>query len=176
MNSATSKTILTIMNILFWIVFIGLCIETGAILFNYLFSLFINENATFKLYKTLNLNKLFNKDIIQYHIITLSYITISGLKAYIAYKVVKLFTILKLEKPFTAETTKFVFDISYWTLTAGIFAIFAKANAKWVSKSIQEIPIDYNGNEIVFFAGLIYIIAIIMQKGTEIQEENDLTV
>ena len=176
MKSTTTKTVLTIMNVLFWIVFIGLCIETGALLFNYLFSLFVNENATFKLYKTLNLNELYNRDIYQYHIIMLSYIIISGLKSYVAYKVIKLFTLLKLEHPFTNETTKFVFDISYWTLVIGIFAIVSKSNAKWVSKSIQEIPIDFNGNEILFFAGLIYIIAVIMQRGTEIQEENDLTV
>lgn len=176
MNSTTSKTVLSIMNVLFWIVFIGLCIETGALLFNYLFSLFINENATFKLYKTLNLNELYTKDIYQYHIIMTSYIIMSGLKAFVAYKVVKLFMLLKLEQPFTAQTTKFVFDISYWTLIIGIFGIVAKSNARWVSKSIQEIPIDFNGNEILFFAGLIYLIAVIMQRGTEIQDENDLTV
>lgn len=176
MNPSTTKTILTIMNVLFWIVFIGLCIETGALLFNYFYSLFINENATFKLYKDLNFHELFNKDIYQYHIIMSTYIISSGLKAFVAYKVVKLFTILKLENPFTPETTKFVFDISYWVLIIGIFGIFAKSNAKWVSKSIQEIPIDFNGNELLFFAGLIYIIAVIMQKGTEIQNENDLTV
>ena len=176
MKTTNSKTILTIMNVLFWIAFIGLCIETGAIAFNYFFSLFINENATYNLYKTLNLNELYNKDILHYHITMLSYIIISGLKAFIAYKCVKLFKVFKLDKPFTTETTKFVFEICYWTLIAGIFAIFARAHAKWVSKIIQDIPIEYNGNEIIFFSGLLYLIAAIMQKGTQIQEENDLTV
>ena len=176
MNSKSSKTILTIMNVLFWIVFIGLCIETGALLFGYILSLFIDESSTFTLYKLIDLNKLYSKDIVQFHIVMTSYIIISGLKTFISYKVIKLFTILKLEHPFTAETTKFVFDISYWTILTGIFVAIANSNIIWVTKHIQEVEISSNANEIIFFAGLIYIIAVIMQRGTEIQDENDLTV
>lgn len=176
MNTTTSKTILTIMNVLFWIVFIGLCVETGTVLFSYLASLFISETSTFKLYKPIDLNDLFKKDIVQYHIVMTSYVIMSGLKAFIGYKVVKLFSILKLEKPFTPETTKFVFEISSWIFVTGIFGAVANSNVRWVNKSIQEINIEWNASEILFFAGLIYIIAVIMQRGTEIQDENDLTV
>ncbi|BCY28614.1 DUF2975 domain-containing protein [Flavobacterium okayamense] len=176
MNLKSSKTILTIMNVLFWIVFIGLLVETGTLLFSYVASLFISETATFKLYKAIDLSELQNKDVIQYHIIMISYIIMSGLKAFIAYKVVKLFGILKLEKPFTQETTKFVFDISSWVFVTGIFGAIINSNVRWVSKTIQEINIEWNVSEILFFAGLIYIIAVIMQRGTEIQDENDLTV
>ena len=105
-----------------------------------------------------------------------SYIIMSFLKTFIAYKVVKLFTILKFEKPFTPETTKFVFEISTWVFITGIFGAVANSNFRWVSKTIQELNVEWNANEIIFFAGLIYIIAVIMQKGTEIQDENDLTV
>lgn len=176
MNSKSSKTILTIMNVLFWIVFIGLCVEIGILLSSYVASFFIDETATFKLYKPIDLSDLLAKDNIQYHIIMTSYIIMSGLKAFIAYKVVKLFSILKLEKPFTTETTKFVFDISSWVFITGIFGAIINSNVRWVSKTIQEINIEWNASEILFFAGLIYIIAVIMQRGTEIQDENDLTV
>lgn len=176
MNLKSSKTILTIMNVLFWIVFIGLCVKTGILLSSYLVSLFTTETATFRLYKPLDLNELFLKDIIQYHIIMISFIIMNGLKTYIAYKVVKLFTILKFEQPFTSETTKFVFEISCWVFVTGIFGAVVNSNIRWVSKRIQEINLEWNVNEILFFAGLIYIIAVIMQRGTEIQDENDLTV
>lgn len=176
MNTKSSKTILTIMNVLFWIVFIALCIETGVLLCSYLVSLFITETANFKLYKPIDLNEILTKDIVQYHIIMISYIIMNFLKTFIAYKVVKLFTILKFEKPFTPETTKFVFDISLWIFITGIFGAVANSNFKWISKTIQKLSIEWNANEIIFFAGLIYIIAVIMQKGTEIQDENDLTV
>src|SRR5690606_5378188 len=100
----------------------------------------------------------------------------SGLKTFIAYKVVKLFSVLKFDQPFTIETTNFVFEISCWVLITGIFGAVINSNVRWVSKQIQEINFDWNVNEILFFAGLIYIIALIMQRGTEIQDENDLTV
>ena len=176
MNSTTSKTVLSIMNVLFWIVFIGLCIETGALLFNYLFSIFINEKATYNLYKSLDLHQLFIEDKWQYHIVMTTYIIMSGLKAFIAYKVVKLFSILKLDQPFTSKTTKFVFDISYWSFITGVFAIFANSNAKWATKNILNVNLSWTGTELLFFAGLIYPIAVIMHRGTEIQNEHDLTV
>lgn len=176
MNVKSSKTILTIMNVLFWIVFIGLCVETGVLLCSYLASLFFTETATFKLYKPIDLKEILTKDVVQYHIIMASYIIMSFLKTFIAYKVVKLFTILKFEKPFTPETTKFVFEISAWVFITGIFGAVANSNFRWVSKTFQELNVEWNANEIIFFAGLIYIIAVIMQKGTEIQDENDLTV
>lgn len=176
MNTKPSKTILTIMNVLFWIVFIGLCVETGIFLCSYFASLFIAETETFKLYKPIDLRLLFTKDIVQYHIVMISFILMNGFKTFIAYKVVKLFTVLKFEQPFTTETTKFVFEISCWVFVTGIFGAVMNANVHWVSKRIQEINFDWNVNEILFFAGLIYIIAVIMQRGTEIQDENDLTV
>lgn len=175
MNLNYSKTILTIMNVLFWIVFIGLCIETGALLVNYLYSVFINPETTYKLYNKLDLHKLFQKDIVGYHIVMISKLIVSGLKTFIAYKVVKLFMILKLENPFTLQTTKFVKEISYWVFIYAIFPIFV--NSGYIDQlNIPKTKIEWNINETLFFAGLIYIIAVIMQRGTEIQDENDLTV
>lgn len=176
MNSTTTKIIVSIMNVLFWIIFIGLCIESGAIIVNYFYSVFINPEATYNLYNKLDLSLLYKKDILRYHIIMSSYVILSFLKAFIAYRVVKLFTFLKFDKPFNSKSTKYIFDISYFTLTAGIFSAVAKSQATFASHKIQNVPIEWNTEEMLFFAGLIYIIAVIMQRGTEIQDENDLTV
>ena len=176
MNIQKTKTILAIMNIIFWLIFIGLCIETGAILVNYFYSHFISSVATHNLYKKLDLSILYKKDILRYHIIMFCYLVLSFLKAFIAFKVVKLFTLLKFDKPFNSKSTKYIFDISYFTFAAGIFSSVAKSQANFVSNKIQNVAIEWNTEELLFFAGLIYIIAVIMQRGTEIQEENDLTV
>lgn len=176
MNSTTTKTIVSIMNVLFWIIFIGLCIESGALLVNYLYSVFINPETTYKLYNKLDLSILYKKDILRYHVIMSCYLVFSILKAFIAYRVVKLFSFLKFDSPFNSITTKSIFDISYFTFTAGIFSTVAKSQANFVSHKIQNVPIEWNTEEMLFFAGLIYIIAVIMQKGTELQNENDLTV
>lgn len=176
MNKQTTKTVVTIMNVLFWIIFVGLCIESGAILVNYIYSIFINEKATYNLYNKLDLSILFKKDILRYHIIMSCYFILSFLKAFIAYRVVKLFTFLKFDKPFSSKSTKYIFDISYMSFTTGIFSAVAQSQAKFVSHKIQNVPIEWNTEEILFFSGVIFIIAVIMQRGTELQEENDLTV
>lgn len=46
------KTLLGITNILSWIIFIGLCIQTGALLFSYCVSMFIHSEAA----KNINLD------------------------------------------------------------------------------------------------------------------------
>ncbi len=44
MTSQTSS-ILKTMNVILWIIFIGLCIKTGALLFSFFVSLFINAEG-----------------------------------------------------------------------------------------------------------------------------------
>mgnify|MGYP006219362399 CR=1 FL=1 len=58
---------------------------------------------------------------------------------------------IKFEKPFTPETTKFVFEISTWVFITGIFGAVANSNFRWVSKTIQELNVEWNANEIIFF-------------------------
>jgi hypothetical protein len=81
----TNLTILRVMNILFWLAFIGLCIKTGAILISFAVSLFINSEGAKDLYLGLNLFDLYSYNKL-YYISTVSLIAaITGLKAFVAY-------------------------------------------------------------------------------------------
>ena len=174
--TTTNSAVLKVMNVLFWIAFIGLCIKTGAILVSFMVSLFVNDAGARDLYLGLSLFDLyaFSKP---YYIATVSLlIALTGLKAFIAYLVVKFFLKFKLSKPFSKELTDMFLRISYVALGTGVLAIIAEGFCKWISKKGIAIPIDWSGNEILFFAGVIYLLALVFEKGADLQTENDLTV
>jgi len=168
--------ILKTMNVIFWVIFIGLCIKTGAILYSYFVSMVINPIASENLYSGLNLAGLYNFSIVIYSIIVLMLIVLTGLKAYIGYWVVRIFMEMKIEKPFSEGINKIITRISQIALLAGLLAIVAEAFSEWLMDNELTIPINWAYGEILFFAGVIYLIALVFRKGIELQSENDLTV
>jgi hypothetical protein len=174
--TTTNSIVLKVMNVLFWIAFIGLCIKTGAILISFSVSLFVNAAGAKDLYMGLNLSDLYSSSKPSYIITALLLITLTGLKAFIAYLIVSFFLSFNLAKPFNKELTAIFLRISYFSLGTGVLAILAEGFSKWIFKKGIAIPIDWSGNEILFFAGVIYLLALVYKKGTELQAENDLTV
>jgi hypothetical protein len=67
-----------------WLIFAGYCVQTGALLFNYIFSLF-KPVATHNLHLGLDLSDLFTKSRVLYTLIFAVIITISALKAYLLF-------------------------------------------------------------------------------------------
>ena len=168
--------ILHTMNVIFWIIFIGLCIKTGSILYSYIVSMAINPIAAQNLNSGLNLSQLYNYDIAHYHLVVWMLIVLTGLKAFIGYWVVKIFLEMKIEKPFSEGVQKIISRISQIALWAGLLAVVAQAYTDWLMKKDVAIPIDWASGETLFFAGVIYIIAQVFSKGIELQSENELTV
>jgi len=168
--------ILKAMNVIFWVIFIGLCIKTGSILYSYFVSMAINPIAAQNLYMGLNLSGLQAYGIEHYSIIVIMLIVLTGLKAYIGYWVVKISMEMKMEKPFSEGVSRIISIISQIALITGILAIIAEAYSKWLMKQNLDIPIDWAYGEILFFAGVIFILAQVFKKGIELQSENDLTV
>lgn len=175
--STNSNSVVKIMNVVFWIVFIGLCIKTGAIITSFCVSLFVNAQGAGDLYMGLDLSELYAFS--QYHYIgTVSLlIALYGIKAFIAYLVVKIFMKFNFSSPFNHEVTDLISRISHWALEAGVLAIIASGYTKWLTNHQGiSVPIDWAGEEILFFAGVLYIISLVFKKGTELQTENELTV
>ncbi len=175
--TTTSTSVLKIMNVVFWIVFIGLCIKTGAIIISFCVSLFVNEQGASDLYLGLNLSELFAYS--EYHYISTVSLLIAlyVMKAYIAYLVVKIFMKFNFYNPFSIEVTSLITRISHFALNAGVLSLIAGGYAKWlINHQGVSVPIDWAGEEILFFAGVLYIVSLVFKKGTELQTENDLTV
>lgn len=175
MTTTTSFTLKT-MNIIFWVIFIGLCIKTGAILISFFVSLFVSPEGAKDLYLGLNFFDLFIYSKLHYVFIVSFMILLTGLKAYIAYLVVKIFLKFNFSNPFNARVISLISKIGYVALGTGILAILASAYSGWLIEKGIPISLEWGGAEILFFAGVIYIIAQVFKKGTALQTENDLTV
>lgn len=174
----TTKTsfILKPTNVIFWIIFIGLCIKTGAILISFFVSLFINPDGAKNLHLGLNLFDLYTFDIWHYVFVVSLIILLTGLKAYIAYLVVKIFLKFNFSNPFNVNVTSLISKISHVALWTGILAIIANGYSEWLIKKGISISQNWGSGEFLFLAGIIFIIAQVFKKGIEIKTENELTV
>ena len=163
-------------HVLFWIVFIGLGIETGALLTSFVATLIKGPDVIQYMYKDLNLSELQASNLVFYVNMASSMVLLSGLKAYMAYLVILILMSLKLEKPFDPSVVRRVVRISHVAMGAGFLAIFMTGYSKWLVGRGYAIPHQWDGGEFLFLAGIIYIIANVLQKGVELQQENELTV
>ncbi len=87
-----------VMNIIFWIIFIGLCIKTGAILISFLVSVFVNPEAAKDLYLGLDFFEVYNIDLNHYVNVLSFIVVLTGMKAYIAYLAIRLFSKFDLNR------------------------------------------------------------------------------
>lgn len=176
MKTKTNQ-IFTFVHVVFWIIFVGLCIKAGALLTTSGISLFLHAQAAQDLYMGLNLNPLYEFSIWHYAGFVSVLIAVACLKAYIAYLVLLIFKRLDLNNPFQKVITKLISDISYVALGTGMLAIMAEGYGKWLVKRGVALPqLDWSGGEFLFLAGVIFIIALVFQKGVELQTETELTI
>lgn len=177
--SKRNNIVFTAMHIVVWIIFVGLCIEAGALLVNFAFSLFKPEVVK-NLYEKLDLSEMYEYSQLMYFGMYSFLLVISILKAYLFYMVIRLLLKLDLLKPFNSYVATQVTQISYFTLSIGLISYIARE----VTRNLQHhgVGIDKlsgywaDGQAWILMAAVVYIIAIIIARGVEIQNENDLTV
>ena len=162
-----------------WVIFVGLCIEAGGLIVNFVFSIYKPEFVP-NLYQKLDLSELYNSSIWVFFGIYSFILFISILKAHLFYVVIRLLSKLNLSKPFSSFVSEQITQISYYTFSIGILSYIARQTAK--SLQHHGFAID-NLNEFwadsqafILMAAIIYVIATIFKKRVEIQNENDLTV
>jgi len=163
-------------HVLFWIVFVGLCIETGALLTTFVATLIKGPDVVRFMYQDISLPGLQAGNLLFYVNMASSMVLLSGLKAYMAYQVILILLSLKLEKPFDPSVVRRVVRISHVAMSAGFLAIMMSGYSKWLVGRGYAIPHHWDGGEFLFLAGIIYIIAQVLEKGVELQQENELTV
>jgi hypothetical protein len=175
----TDNFVFKALYVIAWVIFIGLSIEAGALIFNFIFSLYKPE-ALHNLYNKLDLSEMYNRSKGAFYGMYSFVMTIAILKAHLFYLLIKLLSKLDLSKPFSRLVSKQIMDISYYTFSIGIISYMARLSAKNLLKrdfeisSLNEFWAD--SQAFILMAAVIYVIAIIFKKGIEIQEENDLTV
>jgi len=174
-----SNYVFTFLSILAWIIFVGLCVEAGALIVNFVFSLFKPEFVQ-NLYQKLDLSEMYTISKWDFFNMYIFILAISLLKAYLFYIVVRLIDKLDLQKPFNSFVSKQITHISYFTLSIGLLSSLAQHTSTNLLR--QGFKIDRldqfwaDSEAFILMSAIIYIIASIIKRGVEIQNENDLTV
>lgn len=167
------------LSIVAWIIFVGLGIEAGGLIVNFVFSLYKPEFIQ-NLYQKLDLSEMYNLNKWAFFSMYTFILVISILKAYLFYKVIILIHTLDLSKPFNSFVSKQITQISYFTLSIGLLSFIARETAEnllhrgFEIDQLNQFWVD--SQAFILMAAIVYVIAAIFKKGIEIQNENDLTV
>lgn len=176
---------LKVLQIISWIIFIALCVETGGLIVITCIALFYQPNSIAKFWGGINFQELYQYN--QSHFVTIAVllIIVNTLKAILFYLIVSLFhkKQLNLDNPFNQKLGKYLFNFSYTAFGIGLFSYWGNNFSNWLQligkgqlfKNLQGIRFD--GADVWLFMGVILIIfALIFKRGIELQSENELTV
>jgi hypothetical protein len=162
-----------------WVIFVGLCIEAGGLLVNFIFSLYKPE-FVHNLYQKLDLSEMYERSKLAFYTMYSFILVISILKAVLFYVVIRLVSKINLTKPFNSFVSRQISLMSYYTFSIGILSYIARETSKdlqhrgYVMDSLNQFWSD--SQAFILMAAVIYVIATIFSRGVEIQNENDLTV
>lgn len=162
-----------------WLLFAGYCVQTGSLLFNFIYSLF-KPIATHNLHLGLDLSQIFTQSKTLYTLVFAFIIAISALKAYLLFMAIRLFKTLNLAKPFSEAVEGNISKITYFTFFIGIVSYLSQElGKKLVSKGYAIGLADRywnDGGAYIVMSAILFLIVLIFRKGIELQNENDLTV
>jgi hypothetical protein len=170
-----TEQILTVLNILAWVAFVGFLIEAGAILFSYGVSLFNPEGAK-NLYNGLDLHRLMKFNFWHYTLSVSFRVAILIMKSMVWLLVIKTLSAVSLTDPFKMEIAQKLESIAYMLFATWVVGMTSAGHMAWLQEISGETHGEYVSGEFIFWAGLVYIISQVFKRGVEIQSENELTV
>jgi hypothetical protein len=177
--SKTNNFVFTALKIVSWVIFVGLCIEAGGLIVNFIFSQYKPEFVQ-NLYQKLDLSEMYERSKWAFFSMYSFILVIAILKTVLFYVVIRLVSKINLNKPFSSYVSRQIYLMSYYTFSIGILSYFARETAKnlqhrgYVIDSLNQFWAD--SQAFILMAAVIYVIATIFSRGVEIQNENDLTV
>lgn len=167
------------LQVIAWIIFIGLCIEAGALIVNFVFSLY-NPIVVKNLYQKLDMSGIYNKSQPAFFMVYGFLMFIAVLKAVLFYLVIQITFKLNLNSPFSHYVVNKVTWISYCTLCIGLVSYIASKVVEALAQKGFELNnlsgFMTDGKAFILMSAVVYVIAVIFKRGVELQTENDLTV
>jgi hypothetical protein len=174
-----SNVVLKILNIISWVVFIGLCIKAGALLTSYIISMNTDISPSL-LYEKLDLSALKNHDVVAYSILFLSIVAVIVNQAMIFYTVILIFKKINMMTPFHEIIGNLIKKMAGYALVTGIFSIVTLAFAEvYIAKGfVFSNLMQYisQGDSFLFFAGILYFISLLFEKGISLQKESEFII
>jgi hypothetical protein len=179
----TTKQLLKVLHVVSWIIFIGLCVNAGGIIFNAFFALVVNPIAAKNFWQELDLSGLLDFDKGYFITVTLLMSIVAIMKAILFYLIVNILhnKKLNLAQPFNIEMKRFISNMSYLSLGIGLFSYWGANYTQWLITQGVIMPDIQNlilaGADVWMFMGIVLlVIAQVFKRGIEIQLENDLTI
>lgn len=177
--SKTNNFVFWSLYIVAWLIFVGLSIEAGGLIVNFIFSLY-NPDLVHNLYQKLDLSAMYQQSKWAFYGMYSFILFIAILKAVMFYMVIRLMHNMDLKKPFSTFVAKQIMLVSYFTLGIGLLSYIARQLAENLTH--HDIVTDHlnqfweDSQAFILMGAVIYIIATIFKKGVDLQNENDLTV
>jgi hypothetical protein len=180
----TTQRILNVLQVLSWIIFLGLCVEAGSIIFHVIYTYAYNPaNDTYPFWKGTDLWGLYNYGFTHFVAMVSLVVIVIVFKALMFYLIVKLFTErqLNMAQPFNRGLRQFLLRTAYLSTAIGLCTHFGYKYYTWLSEQNIALPnvaaMHLTGGDVwLFMAVILFVIVQIITRGVEIQTENDLTV
>jgi hypothetical protein len=176
MKSRTIK-ILVVLRVLAWMAMIGYAINLGSQVICLAVSM-VNPEATIKIPGVgQNLFNLLHYSFKYYWYAMFFVLAYSAMLVYFWNLVISLFSKLSLSNPFTLEVSGKLEKLAYWLIAIWVVSGIGKIYIAWLSGIMKEqLNVLQDTNDLLFTAGIIYLISQIFRRGIEIQEENQQTI
>lgn len=168
--------VLSVLRVFAWIFFIGMCIETGALVTSFLVRMFSGSDAAMTLYPGTDLSQLYGISKWHYIAMVSLIVFLSGLKAYLFFLVVKIISRVNIAQPFSENNSGLISKMSGIALQIGVTSLITDGYAKWLMKNKTHFTYEGGDTEFLFLAGILFVIAQIFKRGVELQAENELTI
>ena len=168
--------VLEILRVVAWILFIGLCINTGAMLTSFLVRMFAGSESTAYMFSGVDLSQLYAVNKWYFIIMASLIVLLSGLKAYLFFQVIKIISKVNIAHPFTEYVGDHISKMSSIALQIGITALLTNGFANWLVENQSQFTYEGGETEFLFLAGILFVIAQIFKRGVELQSENELII
>ena len=167
------------MEVVAWVIFVGLCIEAGALLVNFVISFYKPELIS-RLYQKLDLQGVYLQSKWAYYCTYSAILALAFLKAYLFYVIVMLMSKLDLNNPFSTFVANKISIMSHLVLSIGITSYVTQQSIERLLETNYD-ESKMNGffvdpDSFIMVAAILYVISVIFKRGIELQNENDLTV
>ncbi|TAJ56155.1 MAG: DUF2975 domain-containing protein [Chitinophagaceae bacterium] len=167
------------LHIIAWLIFVGLSIEAGGLIVNFIFSV-VKPEFVGNLYQKLDLSKMYQQNQWAFFGMYGFLLSVSILKARLFYALIQLLMKLDLSKPFSSYIANKIKSIAYYTFSIGIISLIAREVAEsllhygYETDKLNQFWED--GQAFILMSAVVYVISQIFKRGVEIQNENDFTV
>jgi hypothetical protein len=179
----TTKQILGVLYVVSWIIFVGLCVETGGFMFNAIFTFRLGVAGAKHFWQEVDLSNLYQVDRGYFFVITFLMCIVSIMRCLLFFLILKVLANKKLDMslPFNKDMGRFIFRISYLTCAIGLFSFWGTQYSEWLNKKGIVMPdtqfLRLGGADVwLFMSVVLLIIAQMFKRGIELQSENELTV